>query len=519
MIWKLRSIKAVASALFLVACFGASSGNCATVDGPLRVEVITAYNLIVDSNIETPAGRSPRAAHLGVRVTNTGTTPITDVTLRIGDLLDAGTFTGTAGTYPVTTVAPGARLYSGSFSFSHEGGTTDATRFIPFINPGETVAVYWLVSYPLVDASNVTLAGLGSDPSDDLELDYDIWVEGYENGATLRRVYEERQMFCRSEITAMANKIWPNTTSKVPDKYLDIFNVELGWRPNTTEPRLPDADIVEGIWYDFGTVRQGFDNNGDLIPDYNAWMQPVGDPGKYDATAFRLAKCYGVVICRLNDGTEKVIPFEDQLYFERLPENNVGVVGLVYYEFISLRAGATARLSPYQEVASGYDNEKFNADYGAVLGSWTSDAINIVFQKNGPAITNAGATVTYDLLAQNTGDLMIGDPSVGMPVVITDYVPTGLVYVAGSAMADNTLPAGVGVVVRYTTNGTDWVVSEPVPASTVVGVQWWLTAPLDVSAQVTVRFQAVIPVTYVETYVKNCGAVSLGNNDPNGVSI
>jgi hypothetical protein len=101
-----------------------------------------------------------------------------------------------------------------------------------------------------------------------------------------------------------------------------------------------------------------------------------------------------------------------------------------------------------------------------------------------------------------------------MPVVITDYVPTGLVYVAGSAMADNTLPAGVGVVVRYTTNGTDWVVSEPVPASTVVGVQWWLTAPLDVSAQVTVRFQAVIPVTYVETYVKNCGAVSLGNNDP-----
>lgn len=78
-------------------------------DGALKMEVISAYNLVVDSNIESPAGRCPTAAHLGLRVYNTGVTPLTGVTLRIGDLLNPATFSGTAGVYPVTSIAPGLR--------------------------------------------------------------------------------------------------------------------------------------------------------------------------------------------------------------------------------------------------------------------------------------------------------------------------------------------------------------------------------------------------------------------------
>jgi len=500
--------------VYLILVLAAVVVSAASVDGDLRVEVVTAYNLVVDSNIETPAGRCPTAAHLGVRVYNTGATPMTGVTLRIGDLLNPATFSGTSGVYPLTTVSPETRPYSGTFSFTHEGGTSDATRYIPSIPAGGSVVAYWLVSYPVKDLNGKSVAGAANVVADDLRLDYDIWVEGYENGSTLRRVYAERQMTCRNEISAMANKIWPNTTSKVPDQYLDIFAEQLGWRPSVAQPRVPGANIAEGIWYDFGTVRYGFDNNGDLIPDYNAWMQPVGDPSVYDASCFRLVKAYGVVIVKLNDGTEKIIPFEDELYFQNLPKNNVGAVGLVFYEFLALKQGCTGRLSPYQEVASGYDNEKFNADYGASIGSWQSKEISATFDKNAPAITNAGATVTYDMTAHNTGVLEIGQPSLSLPAVITDYVPTGLVYVAASATANNTLSPGVGISVRYSTNGTDWVLSEPVPASNIVALQWWLDAPLPAGTQVTVRFQSVIPSGYTGVTVRNCGGMSLGNSEP-----
>ena len=45
------------------------------VDGALTMEPIAAYNLVVDSNAETPATYAPQAAHLAVKVTNTGATP------------------------------------------------------------------------------------------------------------------------------------------------------------------------------------------------------------------------------------------------------------------------------------------------------------------------------------------------------------------------------------------------------------------------------------------------------------
>ena len=55
--------------------------------------------------------------------------------------------------------------------------------------------------------------------------------------------------------------------------------------------------------------------------------------------------------------------FEDQLYFENLPPNQ-GVVGLVFYEYVASDGACVGALTPYQEAASGSDNEKFNADYG-----------------------------------------------------------------------------------------------------------------------------------------------------------
>jgi len=75
-----------------------------TTDGPLRMEVITAYNFVVDSNVESPSSFSPSAAHLGVKVCNTGTTTLTDVEVSIGRLSDPPTSSGTPGVFPPRTV-------------------------------------------------------------------------------------------------------------------------------------------------------------------------------------------------------------------------------------------------------------------------------------------------------------------------------------------------------------------------------------------------------------------------------
>src|SRR6185436_20012087 len=95
----------------------------------------------------------------------------------------------------------------------------------------------------------------------------------------------------------------------------------LGWRPDSSSPNAGSKVQLEGIWYDLGNVGAGFDNDGDGLPDRNAWMQPVGDPALFDPLAMRMTKCYGILIVKLNDGTEQVIPFEDQLYFENIPAN------------------------------------------------------------------------------------------------------------------------------------------------------------------------------------------------------
>lgn len=289
--------------------------SAVATDGNLRMEVITAYNFVVDSNVESPSSVSPSAAHLGAKITNTGSTTLTNVVVNIGTLTTPSTSTGTPGVFPPRTVTvSGANGYSGTFALVAPGGPADAVRVIPSIAPGETVSQYFFVTYPLKDGSGNSVAGAAPDPTDDLWLNYDIWAYATEAGNT-RRVNETTKVTMRNEISAMANKIWPNGDNKVPDEYLNAIEATLGWRPSANSPRIPGAVVKEGIWFDLGNVGAGFDNNGDGLPDRNAWMQPVGDPTKFSPLAARLVKCYGIVIVKLNDGTEQLIPFEDRMYF------------------------------------------------------------------------------------------------------------------------------------------------------------------------------------------------------------
>ena len=518
---KLRSLRKTVVFVSLLAGGWGWSGESALAanpDGDLRVEIITAYNLIVDSNAGTPSSYAPESAYIGAKFYNDGTEPLTNVWAYIGDLA-----AGTPGTYPSRT-HPGLTgpLPGGEFALTHEGGTmgaTDATRYIGTIQPGECVTVYWLVSYPQLDANGDAVWGSSVKPDDDLWLEYDVWATARDGGAYLQ-ADDSRTLTCRNEISAMANKIWPNGANKVPQEYQDLLNQYAPMWTNTSATAEPGAILrTEGIWYDLGNVGDGFDNDGDLVPDRNAWLQPVGDPDLFDPSCFRLVRTYVMVIVKLNDGTEQVIIAEDQLYYTQIPPNNRGAVGYVMYEFVAIGSGCVSTLTPYQEVASGFDNEKFNGDYGAPGQTLTSTNTSAGLVKTADKlVTRPGSNIYYAVTYTNAGVTNLGRPDIGLPLVVQDSIPTGTLYVAGSASPSNVLPAGVSsYTVYYSTNhGLMWSLTEPVPATNVTDVQWWLSDPLPPGGTGTVRFGVTVknPWPYPSPIVTNTVGLSFGNTAP-----
>ncbi len=487
-------------------------------DGDLRVEIVTAYNLVVDSNAESPSTYAPKSAYIGAKFCNDGTAPLTNVWAYIGDLA-----AGTPGTYP-SRAHPGlvGPLPGGEFALTHEGGTmgaTDATRYVGTIDPGECVTVYWLVSYPQLDENGDAVWGPSVKPDDDLWMEYDVWATA-QQGAAYYQADDSQTLTCRNEISAMANKIWPNGANKVPQEYQDLLQQYVPLWTNTSAVAEPGAVLrTEGIWYDLGNVGDGFDNDGDLVPDRNAWLQPVGDPDIFDPSCFRMVRTYVMIIVKLNDGTEQVIVTEDQLYFTQIPANNRGAVGYVMYEFVAIGSGCVSTLTPYQEVASGFDNEKFNGDYGAPGQTLTGGTSLLAIAKSAdPIVTRPGSNIAYTVTYTNSGPDPSGRPDIGLPVVVQDSIPTGTVYVAGSATAANVLPGGVSSYeVHYSTNhGLTWSLSEPAVATNVTDVQWWLSDPLPAGGAGTVRFTVKIanPWPFPSPIVPNTAGLSFGNTTP-----
>src|SRR5262245_56375018 len=63
--------------------------------GAVRIEPIAAYNLVVDSNVESPSTYAPRAAYLGATFHNDGAVALTNVFAYIGNFTNF-----TPGIYP-----------------------------------------------------------------------------------------------------------------------------------------------------------------------------------------------------------------------------------------------------------------------------------------------------------------------------------------------------------------------------------------------------------------------------------
>ncbi len=490
--------------------------------GTLSITIIAAPNLVVDSNALSPSTYAPKVATVIGKICNPGDTTVSNVTAYIGDYTGSGAVLGTPGTYPVkTNVTIGGQLYSGSYSFTHLGGSADAARATPPLAAGECRYQYWSFEYPhLANGGTIPTWGNSVKPDDDLYLDFDIWAIGYE-GATQRTANATHTATLRNEISAMANKIKPNG------------NPAGQWFNTDTSTVLPGEPITtNGILYRLGNVNQGFDNNDDGVPDYNAWVQPFGDPS-YDPSCFRLIGASGVLtVTRSAGNPDLIIPFQDTLYFTDLPTDNTDVRGEVYYKFMAQKPGCTIPISPYQEVASGSDNEKFNGDYGAGVPFPMSSAAQVVTSKSAPGSQAESTTFTYQIPFQNNSTttqagLTLSSGGVNAGLMISDTVPVGLQYVGGSASSSNSVPTGNSVSIRYSTDsGVTWSSTDPGTTLSSSGaqvmLQWWLNEPLDVSGSGKnsgyVRLQATIPSGYITgggaPFVENCSAASFGEGAP-----
>lgn len=117
------AVLVLASSLVL-ATVASTPAEAANPDGDLAISVIAAPNLVVDSNVESPSSYGPEAAHLGATICNTGTDPLSNVFVNIGNFDPDGNANpadSTPGVYPARTHAG----LTGTFALTHDGGVPD----------------------------------------------------------------------------------------------------------------------------------------------------------------------------------------------------------------------------------------------------------------------------------------------------------------------------------------------------------------------------------------------------------
>jgi protocatechuate 3,4-dioxygenase beta subunit len=500
---------AVVFSLFLAVLGQFQTANAS--EPPLRVTIQAAHNLVVDSNVTSPSTYAPRVATVTGNFCNTTDDPMSNVYGHIGNYAAQ-----TPGEYPATTdwvIDPGR-----PYAFTHIGGaigTADATRYVGDLEPGQCKVQYWSFTYPAcahdalgepVEPPCTTTPTWGSSikPDDDLSMQFDVWATADGPGGPFAE-NASWTMTTRNQISAMANKIQPN-----PDGH---------WFNTDTSVVAPGSVITtNGVLYSLGNVRFGFDNDGDFIPDYNAWLQPFGD-SSYDPSCFRLIRSSTVLtVSRSAGNPDLIIEANDQdihptyggpLFFTNLPPDNTGVRGEVRYTFLALSGPCSLPISPYQEVASGWDNEKFNGDFGTGIPTIQASEPEVTISKSGPDGIGLNTIFTYNIPFANLSNdtaagLTLNSGGINMPLSVRDTVPEGLEYIGGTAETGNTNPTDCPsncFTIRFSTDGgATWSATDPgtvlSTAENPVIIEWWLNDPLPAEGSGAVTFQARVPAGY-----------------------
>lgn len=447
-----RAVLCYAASLAVLALMSPASlpeayAQCPTT---LSVTITSSPYLLVDSN--KPGIQGPMVATISAVIQNTGGSAATDVYAYIGDGTSPGTFT--AGSDP-----PHRLLMTGD--------TSDSTRYIGDLAPGQSKTVFWQVSYPMTYSKTYP---------------FTVWVDNEEDCSA----QDNFTFTTRSSLTASANKLLGSFTLSPAGGIVHPGNIV----------------TVTGTGFNLGQVGEGPNNEED------AWLQPVGNLN-FDPSCFRLVRTEAYI--------QSLSPsvYVNQLYFSNIKSQNpppnyqYNSTDYVKYYFIALRPCSTV-VKPYQEVASGQE-EKYSGDYGKTAATATLTGASGGLQMNkvvSPTIAMAGGTLTWTISYGNTTSYPIGDPASGNGLVIIDQsIPANTTYVAGSAASSR--PA---TVFFSTDGGSTWTTTEP-PASQVTTIKWHIdeAIPANTNPAGTVSFQSVVAGgTSPGTNICNTALASVG---------
>ena len=283
---------------------------------------------------------------------------------------------------------------------------------------GETKVVYWQIRYAVLDAFGQPTFGNCGLINDDLRYKWVTWATANDGGTTRTHAINEFTNVRCDQSTA-TNKISPGpngyisggpphiiagkvdinsdgviTTSDdgtfygktVIDGRLDMDNngvintaddgavygyqVIDGYVDINGSGTISSADdgiiVFPGNTFSvtihnatFGNVGNGFDENRDNLWDYDFWYQPTGDIN-WPAASFRLVdiQCDVTGSGGSNPLNGITSHYDNEPYLSRLIGDIGGVFNANYtYTFLYLQDG-NGFISPYQQAASGTNNEK-----------------------------------------------------------------------------------------------------------------------------------------------------------------
>lgn len=324
------------------------------------------------------------------------------------------------------------------------GSTADATRFIGNLAPGESKTVYWMLKYPLTYGKTYSMTIWASNSDG-------CFAQGSHTYTT------------QSSISAASDKILGTVTLDPPDGQVHVGNIL----------------TVTVTGFNFGIIG----SNGD------AWLQPVGNLD-FNPDQFRLIKTETYIHSLAGQCGYPSMPVYDRSYFSGIRTcYSYNDTDYVKYYFIAIAEGTTTA-KVYQEAASGAQ-EKYSIDYGkpGATVTFTAHCGGVLLWKSvNPQTATANTTLTWTITYRNDTDLPIGDPGTGNGLTVReDAVPANTTYVAGSATC-----SGSCIIYYSTDNGLTWTTTEPVPASSVNKIKWFINQSIPAHATGTVSFQSKV---------------------------
>ena len=292
---------------------------------------------------------------------------------------------------------------------------------------GETKNIYWQVRYDVLDAFGKPTFGDCNDFTDDLRYNWVLWATCKEAGVDRTSATNDFARV-RCELSASANKITPTGNPagyitggppRVIAGYVDInsdnqitsvddgtyygktvIDGKVDMDNNGTITTADDGMLIGFFVFDglidingtgvittaddailvqpgmtftvtvhnatFGNVGNGFDENRDNLSDFDFWYQPIGKTN-WPSASFRLVDIQTDVTGSGGSNPLNGITthYDNEPYLSRLIGDVSGAFIATYtYTFVVVNPG-NGFLTPYQEAASGNDNEKYNGDYGS----------------------------------------------------------------------------------------------------------------------------------------------------------